>query len=1565
MTILHTTFYMLQNHVRRRRPRFGLLFASVLLILLLPVTYFISQNPNSASANWFNDHYAYRQRFTFTHDATISAERAVTFSLDTAELIAAGVMQADCDDTRFTDINGKVLPFELTGTCDNAATTYEVIFPSIINGTNVGYVYYGHPGAANAEINSTIYTALTPSGGDPSLTDRTNEAAAPGPLAYWKMDEGGKGNCPGGNSVCDATGHGKHMSIGTNNTYKASSLCINGTCIESNGGTTSSITRTDDNDFDIGAGESFTITGWFNHTSTAAEQWLFGKNDTTAGGYRLYMNSSGNIVCGIDDDGTSFPEDSATSPGTYNDNQWHHVACVKDGDSTLTLYIDNVQVAQDSSISATGSLANTHAIKIGSDTIDGGYSWTGLIDEFKFYKYARTTEEIQADKLGGGGTVLGAQDQSLLSDGLVGYWDLDESSANTCTGGTNDACDSSGNGFDGTWDSGATTSVGKFGNGVVFDGTDDTVSVAYTATLAPTTAISYGAWFEVDDDTLDIRIISKTQAGGYNLGFNDTISNALTATVNVGGSYYYLSYSNDNIETNTWYHAFVTYDGETLRLYLNGVLVDENTDPSGAITYTQTNELCIGGEPDNTVCITTNEFAGTIDEARIYNRALSPSEIRILYQWAPGPVAYFPLDENSGTTTVYDRAGNGLTGTMNGSMTESDWVTGKFGRALDLDGSDDDISISGLMGSSANVTVMGWVDMDGYDSSGGTLISIGDSVNLNAYHDGYNGVAGTFYDGSDWSNASIQLTDYSGTGWHHLAYVIDDTNNMQYLYVDGQLADSDSISTDSISYNQGSNTFIGQHGNGETTWELDGRVDEIKIYNYARTQAQITEDMNGGHPLGGSPIGSQAAHLKFDEGYGTTAYDTLGTNNATLQETAAWSTSGKFGNALLLDGTTTGTGDSHVRFANDVFDSHTEGSICTWFNPAGTGDTDKIIFGAAEDNDSFLDYMSLYYLGSSSGAIYFEIANEGTAAFEVETVSTVPTGQWTHLCATVDNSGNKIYINGQVQTALTYYIGDAAANAWFSDIAENTTSYTIGCQDTDGADTDDCTTDNAMYEGLIDDFKIYSAALTPEQVLIDMNANATIHFGGGLVEKDLLEDTAGNGPIAHWAFDENTGTGTTYDKTGNGYDGTIGSGAGADSSDPKWTQGKYGSGIRPSSGDYINIGDQSALDLGATEDATIMGWFYRESGGPETFYRKWDLTPPVTLLGHAIGIESSGELSFYIGDGTDDYTLTSTSTFNSTGWNHFAIVWDRSDDSNSTIYINGKEDNPSKLGTLGDLDTTTTSEDIFFAANSSKLDEFKFFDYTLTPGQIAYEYNRGLPIAHWKFDECQGTTVYDSSGNNHTGTIDPEGSGNTAVGTCNSGTSTEMWNDGTTGKFGASLGFDGTDDEVDIYSSALDSNWDPNHGTLTAWVKVADIGVWSDSAQRNVITLRSGSSNHIYAYKETSANSFSLYRNGGGTVESHSLTTSTTDWFHVAMTWDTTDDEQRYYFNGSLQATDTTIGTFSGNLNSGTTVIGDFATVGNSFEWNGQIDDVRIYNYPLSTAQIQQVMNNGAIRFGN
>jgi len=96
-----------------------------------------------------------------------------------------------------------------------------------------------------------------------------------------------------------------------------------------------------------------------------------------------------------------------------------------------------------------------------------------------------------------------------------------------------------------------------------------------------------------------------------------------------------------------------------------------------------------------------------------------------------------------------------------------------------------------------------------------------------------------------------------------------------------------------------------------------------------------------------------------------------------------------------------------------------------------------------------------------------------------------------------------------------------------------------------------------FFTGTIDEVKIYSSALTPEQIKIDYNTGSAVNYATGQDEAGNLADGSGNAPTGYWPMDENTGTSTTADKSGNGNDGTLISITGN-----AWVPGKEGSALK-------------------------------------------------------------------------------------------------------------------------------------------------------------------------------------------------------------------------------------------------------------------------------------------------------------------------------------------------------------------------------------------------------------------
>lgn len=110
--------------------------------------------------------------------------------------------------------------------------------------------------------------------------------------------------------------------------------------------------------------------------------------------------------------------------------------------------------------------------------------------------------------------------------------------------------------------------------------------------------------------------------------FNTTVNSRFALSIGNGtgvGSYVNLEATNAS-SLNVWHHVCGTYDGATMRIYVNGVL--ENSNSIAATIVYNTQPLAIGRWLGNT--LETEGFTGQVDDIRIYSRPLSGNEIRLL-----------------------------------------------------------------------------------------------------------------------------------------------------------------------------------------------------------------------------------------------------------------------------------------------------------------------------------------------------------------------------------------------------------------------------------------------------------------------------------------------------------------------------------------------------------------------------------------------------------------------------------------------------------------------------------------------------------------------------------------------------------------------------------------------------------------------------------------------------------------------------------------------------------------------------------------------------------------------
>jgi hypothetical protein len=206
---------------------------------------------------------------------------------------------------------------------------------------------------------------------------------------------------------------------------------------------------------------------------------------------------------------------------------------------------------------------------------------------------------------------------------LVGWWRFDEGSESTA----NDSAGSNHGTLNGdpNWVSGY---IGS--HALEFDGVDDYVEVAPDSNLN-VQYVTMSAWVQVHEAGLGANnfIVNRqmSEPGTYGLWVRAS-DNKLGAQVRLNGSEDTgrIIISN-NAVTSEWTHVCASYDGDRLRLYIDSIPQDDVDDANGTIDTDNPGVLTIGTHPTP-----SSYLNGSIDDVRIYNRALSGQEIQQLYQ---------------------------------------------------------------------------------------------------------------------------------------------------------------------------------------------------------------------------------------------------------------------------------------------------------------------------------------------------------------------------------------------------------------------------------------------------------------------------------------------------------------------------------------------------------------------------------------------------------------------------------------------------------------------------------------------------------------------------------------------------------------------------------------------------------------------------------------------------------------------------------------------------------------------------------------------------------------------
>jgi hypothetical protein len=536
----------------------------------------------------------------------------------------------------------------------------------------------------------------------------------------------------------------------------------------------------------------------------AGTSTIIGKGTDT---YALLIDSSLNVTGYIN---------STASASIQITKAWHHVVMTYDG-ANIKLYVDGVLQV---------TTAKTGAINTNSVNLILGANMSGKLNDMRVYSRALSQTEVTAwyDQYNSGIVI------SNLQKGLIGQWKFN-----------GNAKDSTPYGNDGT-DYGATLTTdrkGQSNKAYSFNGTNNYIALSDSTALKPTTALTVSSWVNPTDFTCagvdtDCAIFSKySNYHGYRLF---ALSSGILGFSVCTPSTCSYAWSSVAPSTGSWSHVVGVWDGVNMQIYINGT---PSGSPVAVSTITQDTTAPTIGMAS---WYNGDYFHGSIDDVRVYNRALSPTEIKTVYDsydsgivisnLQQGLIGQWKFNGNAKDSTPY-----GNDGTDYGATLTTD-RKGQANKAYNFGGTSDYIDVgTGLAGKTYPLTFSAWVkpttlaqdaiivNFDVTDANSDFAFGIYNSgnqilVGRSTYQYGLTGPS-TYLTAGQWSHWVVVFTDTT-----HIAFYLNGvaqtlSNISQYYSVDG------------------SRVTIGYRGGASPDKWINGSIDEVRIYNRALSATEV------------------------------------------------------------------------------------------------------------------------------------------------------------------------------------------------------------------------------------------------------------------------------------------------------------------------------------------------------------------------------------------------------------------------------------------------------------------------------------------------------------------------------------------------------------------------------------------------------------------------------------------------------------------------------------------------------------------------------------------------------
>jgi PKD repeat protein len=485
------------------------------------------------------------------------------------------------------------------------------------------------------------------------------------PTYYWPLDEAS------GSTAYDHVGF-NDLTVGTGVT-RGTAGPVSGLTASTFSGSSTGFAPTPSSEV---APDVFTVEAWFKTTSSSGGKIIgFGNSPTgTSSNYdrHVYLDNAGRVWFGVHPGGVR----TVNSSASFNDGQWHQVTASL-GANGMVLMVDGKVVGSRADV--TSGQPFTGYWRIGGDNIGG---WTnqpssnflaGSIGEVAIYPEVLSRTEIVSHYVASGRTsplpTAPTDDYGnavFLDDPLL-YWRLGEASGSL-------ANDSGANDNDGTYygDVAQGSSAGVRGTTDRSATFSDNTNVASTSSFNNPTVYSVEAWFQTTDPDPRGKIIGfGNQQSGLSSSYDRHVYMTSSGRVVFGtytGALNTIT-SPSSYADGLWHHVVATQSSAGMRLYLDGTLV--GSDPqTGAQDYS--GYWRVGG--DTSWDASGPWFSGMIDEAAVYNKALSASTVADHFA-----IGTLIAPANAIPTASFTATGGELTASFNASAsTDTDGTIASY-----------------------------------------------------------------------------------------------------------------------------------------------------------------------------------------------------------------------------------------------------------------------------------------------------------------------------------------------------------------------------------------------------------------------------------------------------------------------------------------------------------------------------------------------------------------------------------------------------------------------------------------------------------------------------------------------------------------------------------------------------------------------------------------------------------------------------------------------------------------------------------------------------------------------